>query len=100
MLVRHLYPAQGMLHPAEIALRRIGKQPAAAGAAAPDSAATGRSASFWSPSVQRPLPPGAQSPARPGRHPRARNPPCRAQPARLRPGQCLTNRVIVYPQLG
>src|SRR5215468_3216203 len=27
MLMRHLYPPQGMLHPAEIALRRVGKQP-------------------------------------------------------------------------
>ena len=46
-------------------------------------------ATVWGPAG--PLPPGAQAPARPGRHPGARNSPCRAQPSRLRPGQGLIN---------
>ena len=52
------------------------------------------------PPGQRALPPGAPSPAGPGRHPGARHPPGRAQRARPGLGQCLADRVVVDPQLG
>ena len=94
MLMRGLDPVQGMLHAAEVALRRVGKQPAAA---------VGRPGQRRRPirvPGQPPLPPGAPSPARPGRHPAARHPPRRAQRARPRLGQRLADRVIIDPQLG
>ena len=99
MLMRCLYPAQGMLHPAEVAVRRIGEQPAAAG--------DGRSGKHSHRPIrapypllgQRALPPGAQPPPGPWRHSRTRHPPGRAERARPRLCQCLANRVIVHPQV-
>ncbi len=92
MLVRRLYPAQRMLHPAEVALRRVGQQPAAAGGGRSDAR------------PPRPVPSrpataaaGRASPAQGAT--RARHPPGRAQ----RPGlgwPVPGDRVVVDPQLG
>ena len=100
MLVRRLDPAQGMLHPAEVALCRVGQQPTAA-RDGPCGQRGHRPARVPDPLLgQRPLPPGARSPAGPGRHAGARHPPGRAQRARRGLCQCLADRVVVHPQLG
>ena len=89
-----------MLNSAEVALRRVGKQPAAAAGGRPGQPGCRLVRADDPLGGQRPLPPGAPSPAGPGRHPAARDPPGRAQPAG--PGRCqrLAHRVIVDPQVG